>query len=99
MSKFNRYNFTKKVYPDYIILLIRKEKYVTFDIDLKLIDYLEIDEDLSILDKLHINYIVLDDLEIIDIKKYDDNKYENYCLKMSLNKIIKKIGNKLIKYY
>ena len=34
-----------------------------------------------------------------DIKKYDDNKYENYCLKMGLTKIIKKLGNKLMEYY
>ena len=99
MSRINRYKFTKNIYPDYIVLLTRKNKYITFDIDLKLIDYLEVDEDLTILDKLHINYLVLDDLEIINIKSYKDNNYDKYCLGLIINKVVKKIGNKLIKYY
>ena len=99
MSRINRYKFTKNIYPNYIVLLTRKNKYITFDIDLKLIDYLEVDEDLTILDKLHINYLVLDDLEIINIKSYKDNNYDKYCLGLVINKVVKKIGNKLIKYY
>ena len=99
MSRINRYKFTKNIYPDYIVLLTRKNKYITFDIDLKLTDYLEVDEDLTILDKLHINYLVLDDLEIINIKSYKDNNYDKYCLGLVINKVVKKIGNKLIKYY
>ena len=99
VSRINRYKFTKNIYPDYIVLLTRKNKFITFDIDLKLIDYLEVDEDLTILDKLHINYLVLDDLEIINIKSYKDNNYDKYCLGLVINKVVKKIGNKLIKYY
>ena len=98
MSRINRYKFTKNIYTDYIVLLTRKNKYITFDIDLKLTDYLEVDEDLTILDKLHINYLVLDDLEIINIKSYKDNNYNKYCLGFVLNKVIKKIGNRLISY-
>jgi len=26
MSAYNRYSFTKKVYPDYVVLLLRKDK-------------------------------------------------------------------------
>ena len=98
MSRINRYKFTKNIYPDYIVLLTRKNKFITFDIDLKLTDYLEVDEDLTILDKLHINYLVLDDLEIINIKSYKDNNYDKYCLGLVINKVVKKIGNKLINY-
>ena len=98
MSRINRYKFTKNIYPDYIVLLNKKNKYITFDIDLKLIDYLEVDEDLTILDKLHINYLVLDDLEIINIKSYKDNNYDKYCLGLVINKVVKKIGNRLISY-
>lgn len=98
MSRINRYKFTKNIYPDYIVLLTRKNKYITYDIDLKLIDYLEVDEDLTILDKLHINYLVLDDLEIINIKSYKDNNYDKYCLGLVINKVVKKIGNRLISY-
>ena len=98
MSRINRYKFTKNIYPDYIVLLTRKNKYITFDIDLKLIDYLEVDEDLNILDKLHINYLVLDDLEIINIKSYKYNNYDKYCLGLVINKVVKKIGNRLISY-
>ena len=98
MSRINRYKFTKNIYPDYIVLLNKKNKYITFDIDLKLIDYLEVDEYLTILDKLHINYLVLDDLEIINIKSYKDNNYDKYCLGLVINKVVKKIGNRLISY-
>ena len=85
-----------EVSPQYARLPLDEE---TFDIDLKLTDYLEVDEDLTILDKLHINYLVLDDLEIINIKSYKDNNYDKYCLGLVINKVVKKIGNKLIKYY
>ena len=98
MSRINRYKFTKNIYQDYIVLLNKKNKYITFDIDLKLTDYLEVDEILTILDKLHINYLVLDDIEIINIKSYKDNNYDKYCLGLVINKVVKKIGNRLISY-
>ena len=42
------------------------------------------------LKELHINYIILDNLEIIE-RNYEDNKYEEYYLKYSLNNILDNI--------
>ena len=37
MSSYHRYNFTKKVYPNYAVLLIHKNKYYSYDIDRKML--------------------------------------------------------------
>ena len=42
------------------------------------------------LKELHINYIILDNLEVIE-RNYEDNKYEEYYLKYSLNSILDNI--------
>ena len=40
MSAYNRYSFTKNVYPNYIVLLYKKGKYYTYGKDRKkLINY------------------------------------------------------------
>ena len=56
-----RYEVIKKLYPNYLILLIKNNKYYTFDEDKLIFNYLK--------RKLNnINYIILDNLDII-VKK------------------------------
>ena len=56
-----RYEVIKKLYPNYLILLIKNNKYYTFDEDKIIFNYLK--------RKLNnINYIILDNLDII-VKK------------------------------
>lgn len=72
MSKYYRYNFLKKYYPDYIIFITNKNKLITYDYDLKIVKLFNYK-------LLNINYIILDNIDII--KKIDnkiDNKIHNY---------------------
>ena len=53
-----RYNVLKHIYQNYLILLIKNNKYYTFDEDKLIFNYLK--------RKLNnINYIILDNLDII----------------------------------
>ena len=89
MSKINRYNFTKKYYPNYVvILLVKKKLYIVKDN--KLVDFKYINK----LKELQKNYIIQDNLDLY-IKEYEDNKYLEYYLKYKLNNILNTILNKL----
>lgn len=89
MSVRNRYEIAKKYYKNCVILiLIRKRLYIYKDN--VLISFKKISE----IKNLHINYIILDNLEVIE-RKYDDNKYEEYYLKYCLNSILDSILYKL----
>ena len=81
-----RYEVIKKLYPNYLILLIKNNKYYTFDED-KLI-YTYINRNLN---KHEINYIILNNLDIIIKKKeYENNNYLNYYFKVNLINILER---------
>lgn len=99
MGKLYRYQFTKEIYPNHIVFLVVKGKIVTYHLDLNLLNYLiknygnddkNIDY-LKLLKKKHINYLILDDLDITDKVEYKDNRYDKYMLVFTLNKIVNKI--------
>ena len=78
-----RYLFLKRLYPNYVIIILKKDEYITFDIDnkiVKLIDYK--------LDKYNINYLILDNLEIIKIINYTNNKYLEIKMRVELLSIL-----------
>ena len=78
-----RYLFLKKLYPNYVVIILKKGKYITLDIDnkiVKLIDYK--------LDKYNINYLILDNLDIIKIIKYTNNKYLEIKMRVELLSIL-----------
>ena len=80
-----RYEVIKKLYPNYLILLIKNNKYYTFDED-KLI-YTYINRNLN---KHEINYIILNNLDIIIKKEYENNNYINYYFKVNLINILER---------
>lgn len=82
MGKKNRYDFASKCYKDYVILLVIKNKLYIYK-DNKLYNFKKINR----LKKLHINYVILDNLDVIK-KEYEDNRYQEYYLKYSLNDIL-----------
>ena len=89
MSVRNRYEIASIYYKNYVILiLINKRLY--FYKDNVLASFKKINK----LKELHINYIILDNLEVIE-RKYEDNKYEEYYLKYSLNNILDNILDKV----
>ena len=78
-----RYEVIKKLYPNYLILIIKNSKYYTFDEDKLIFNYLK--------RKLNnINYIILDNLDIIVKKEYENNYYLNYYFKVNLINILER---------
>ena len=80
MSKYNRYLFCKRLYNNYLILIKNKDKIISFDEDLKIIELYGIETI-----KKNINYLILDGL---DIKLYNNNNNYFYYFKISLIKDI-----------
>ena len=78
MSMINRYKFTKNIYKDYIVLIIKNKKYYSFDKDKKILDYINFNNKLYLLKKYSINFIVLDNLEILSINNYYKYLYMSY---------------------
>lgn len=97
MSMRSRYEFTKNLYKDYIVLIYKKKKYYSFDSDKRILDYIDFNNKLYKLKKYSINFIVLDDLEIIGIASYKDNSYNKYLyisyIKDILNRIKRSLNN------
>lgn len=91
MSAYNRYSFTKEVYPDYIVLLIKKDKYYSYGKDRKILEYIKFRNKTSILRKKKINYLVLDELDIVEKYEYLDNQIDRYMYFVRINSIFKKI--------
>ena len=85
MSEFNRYKFLKKMYSNYLVILLKNGKYKSYDSDLDLLKFNYYD--LNKIRKRHISYIIIDNLKIIDLKKFNDNTYQ-YYLKIILIKRI-----------
>ena len=78
-----RYNVLKHIYQNYLILIIKNSKYYTFDEDKLIFNYLK--------RKLNnINYIILDNLDIIVKKEYENNYYLNYYFKVNLINILER---------
>ena len=78
MSAYNRYCFTKKVYPNYLVLLLKKDKYYSYGIDSKVLEYIKFKNRTYILRKKKINYLVLDELDIVEKYDYVDNEINRY---------------------
>ena len=74
----NRYEFTKNIYKDYIVLIMKNKNYYSFDKDKRILDYINFDNKLYLLKKYSINFIVLDNLEILSINNYEVNNYYKY---------------------
>ncbi len=77
-----RYNVLKHIYQNYLILLIKNNKYYTFDEDKIIFNYINRN-----LNKYEINYIILD---IIVKKEYENNNYLNYYFKVNLINILER---------
>ena len=82
MSVRNRYEMVRRYYDNCVILILIKRKLYIYRNNI-LIDFKEINK----LKELHINYLILDNLDILK-KEYEDNSYEEYYLKHSLNNIL-----------
>ena len=91
MSAYNRYYFTKGIYPNYIVILLKKGKRYSFSIDSKILSSIGFKDKVSVFKKKKINYIVLDELDIIEKMEFDDNNYDKYVYLVKLNEILDEI--------
>lgn len=92
-----RYIILKKLYPNYLVLIktknktkLFKYKYETLGIDKKIFKYLK-----GKYLNQNVNYIILENLEIIEIKTFVNNQYEIIKSKVITLEII----NSLIESY
>lgn len=88
-----RVSFLKKLYSDYVIFVLKNEKYYVFKEDRLVIESLISksvlkEKDINKIDS--VNYIILDNLTIL--KKYEtyENKYNYILKKQKLIEILKK---------
>lgn len=77
-----KFNLMKELYPSYIIYIKQKNKYYTNDIDKNIIEYF--DDNLK-----NINYIVLDNLDIVEKVNFYNNTYDTLYIKTIIINIIK----------
>lgn len=88
MSMKSRYNFTRNIYKDYVIFIVKNKKLYWFDQDKRILSYLNFNNKLSKLRYKEINYLVLDELDIMEIREYDNNNYRKYLLLSYLKDIL-----------
>lgn len=97
MSGYNKFLFSKSIYPNYIIYVYYKKKWHTFDMDLKILKYLNVNNYRKLVE-YKINHMLIKDSIIIN-NRYENNKYNFYINLMFINKcnklIMKKFENKL----
>lgn len=97
---YNRYSFIKRMNRNSIILIRGNKQYISFDRDLDILRYIDFKMEycyssLNYLDKYCINYIVIDNLDVVISKFYSKNNYRKYLKLMYLKKILLNIGNNL----
>ena len=90
----NRYRFISYIYPSRIIIILRKGNYYVYNDSELILKYIKYKGNTLKLKDKHINYIVVENLDIVEIENYKDNKYEEYLLKSKLANIVNNI-----KYY
>ena len=73
------------------MVLYKKDKYYSYGTDRKVLGYIKFKNKLDILGKKRINYLVLDGLDIVSIKRYYDNKLDKYIYLMFLDKLFNEI--------
>lgn len=88
---YNRYREIKNIYKDYLIFIKRENgDYKLFDKDKQIFDYLNLKK-INFLKIYEINYLILDNLDIIEKYEYENNKYYEYYIKVLLINTIKNI--------
>ena len=90
---YTRYSFFKKLYPDRLIIIKLKNKYISFGKDNILLNYLLNTNKFSILDNIEVNYLIITDMYIIKEKTFSSNQYYKYVKISQLNSILTRLNN------
>ena len=80
---FTRYKFIKKLYPNYLVIIKYNDKFKSFRMDGLLLNYLIDNNKIKKLNKLKINYVIVNNLDIIEIIEFLNNnrKYIYFGIK------------------
>ena len=92
MSMINRYKFTKNIYSDYLVIIYRLGNYYSFSYDNDILKYIKFKGNTNIIKRKRINYLILNNLDIIEINRYYDNSYDYYLKIICIIKVINCIG-------
>ena len=92
----NRYSEIKKLYDDYLILIKKKNKYLSYENDKEILDYIKFSK-VKELKKRKINYLILENLDIIEmIDNKEKNKYYTYFIKVKIKRMLEIIKERMI---
>ena len=86
MSAYNRYEFIKNLYSNYIIFIKKKDKYYTYYLDNFVLQLLKVDYYKKI-ENYKINYLLIDNLEVVSKVCYRHNNYNKYLVIYLINDI------------
>ena len=92
---FTRYKFIKKLYPNYLVIIKYNDKVKSFRMDGLLLNFLIDNNIIKKLNKLKINYVIVNNLDIIDTKDYLNNNYYRFIKVSYLNMVLIKIKDRL----
>lgn len=84
----NRYKFTKNIYSDYLVIIYSLDNYYSFSYDKDILKYIKFKGNTNIIKRKRINYLILNNLDIIEINKYYDNRYDYYLKIICIIKVI-----------
>ena len=82
-----RYKFIKRLYSDYIIIF--KQNCYNYIYNYEFLSFFK--DKISIINKLnkyHINYLIVDNMKIVDIIMFKDNKYNSYKNRFIIYKVL-----------
>ena len=89
MSMINRYKFTKNIYSDYLVIIYRLGNYYSFYSDKEIIKYIKFKGNTRILKQKRINYLILNNLDIVEINNYNNNTYDYYLMIVIIIKVLR----------
>lgn len=84
----NKYYFLKKLYKNYVIVF-KKKNYYLYKTDKLIIKYFKKKTIINTLESLHINYIIVENLNL-NIKEFSDNKYYIYLYKTIILEVLRR---------
>ena len=87
---YKRYEFIKRIYKKYIIILEKKNRYISYGIDKEILEYIGFIGDIDKIREYEINYIIVDNLDIVKQDEFQVNKYNKYKYICKLIKILEK---------
>ena len=86
-----RYRFLSYIYPNRVIMILKKGEYYVFGKSELILDYIKFEGNTLKLKDKHINYIVVCNMDIVEKYTVSDNRYEEYLLRSKIASTFKNI--------